>query len=69
MMYDSQKPKEKNMVTEAMKKLLDYFRPKAPQPQTSQPVEQVKPARPKKEERRVIAKPAAKKVAKKAVKK
>ena len=69
MMYDSQKPKEKNMVTEAMKKLLDYFRPKAPQPQTPQPVEQVKPARPKKEDRRAIAKPAAKKVVKKAVKK
>jgi len=58
------------MVTEAMKKLLDYFRPKAPQPQVSQPVEQVKPARPRKEERRAVAKPAAKKtVAKKAVKK
>jgi len=59
------------MVTEAMKKLLDYFRPKAPQPQAPQPqpVEQVKPARPKKEERRAIAKPAAKKVAKKVVKK
>ena len=72
MMYDAQKPKEKNMVTEAMKKLLDYFRPKAPQPQVSQPqpVKQVKPARPGKEERRAVAKPAAKKtVAKKAVKK
>ena len=57
------------MVTEAMKKLLDYFRPKAPQPQTSQPVEQVKPARPKKEERRAAALPAAKKVVKKVVKK
>jgi hypothetical protein len=69
MMYDAQKPKEKNMVTEAMKKLLDYFRPKA-QPQAPQPVEQVKPARPRKEERRAVAKPAAKKtVAKKAVKK
>ncbi len=63
------------MVTEAMKKLLDYFRPKAqpqaPQPQVAQPqpVKQVKPARPGKEERRAVAKPAAKKVAKKAVKK
>ena len=59
------------MVTEAMKKLLDYFRPKA-QPQVAQPqfVKQVKPARPGKEERRAVAKPAAKKtVAKKAVKK
>jgi hypothetical protein len=56
------------MVTEAMQKLLDYFRPKA-QPPVVQPVEQVKPARPKKEERRAVAKPAAKKVAKKVVKK
>lgn len=54
------------MVTEAMKKLMDYFRPKT---QVAQPVEQVKPARPKKEERRAVAKPAAKKVAKKVVKK
>ena len=51
------------MVTEAMKKLMDYFRPKT---QVAQPVEQVKPARPKKEERRAAALPAAKKVVKKA---
>ena len=64
------------MVTEAMKKLLDYFRPKAqpqvaqPQVAQPQPVKQVKPARPGKEERRAVAKPAAKKtVVKKAVKK
>jgi hypothetical protein len=66
MMYDSQKTKGENMVTEAMKKLMDYFRPKT---QVAQPVEQVKPARPKKEERRAVAKPAAKKVVKKVVKK
>lgn len=56
------------MVTEAMKKLMDYFRPKAQTP-VAKPVEQAKPARPKKEERRAIAKPAVKKVVKKVVKK
>ena len=46
------------MITEAMRKLMDYFRPKTT---VAKPVEQVKPARPRKEERRAIAKPAAKK--------
>ena len=59
------------MITQAMKKLMDYFRPKAqPQPQPKpQTQTTVKPARPKKEERRAIAVPAKKTVAKKVVKK
>ncbi len=52
------------MITAAMQKLLDYFRPKAP---AAKPVAKAKSTPAKKQVR--SAKPAAKKVAKKAGKK
>lgn len=54
------------MITEAMRKLLDYFRPKAPATIAPTPAKkQVRSAKPKPAAKKVAAKKVAKKVSKK----
>ena len=57
------------MITEAMRKLMDYFRPKTPASMTFTPStpakKQVRSAAPKPAAKKIVAKKVAKKVSKK----